>query len=425
MKKVLIIVGIIAALGLVGFFIWNGQAQKVQAASKYQTEPAKKGTLTGTVGATGTVRANQSAVITWQTNGTVETVDVVLDQQVNAGDKMANLKSTSLSQNIILAEADYNAALQALDNARNSSLAFANAQQALLDATEKWEDAAASRRSYNGEITVYKKVMTRFGPRKKKEIRNPTEREMDKVDARLAVTEAKLEDAQREFDRLKDGPDPRDIAAAEARVAAAQATINLARIEAPFNGTITDVSSKPGDIVAPGVEAFRMDDLTHLYIDVEISEVDINRIKVGQDVTLTFDGIPNKEYQGKVSEVGRVGTVTSGVVNYAVTVELLNMDSDVLPLMTAGVNIVTTTLDNVLMVPNRAVRLIDGKHFVFVVRPNIVKPKSVEIQIGSIADNYAEVTGGNLKEGDLLVLNPSNELIGGGGFGPGMMGGGR
>jgi len=126
-----------------------------------------------------------------------------------------------------------------------------------------------------------------------------------------------------------------------------------------------------------------------------------------------------------VTEVGRVGTVTSGVVNYAVTVEIINLDQDVLPQMTAGVSIITTTLDDVLIVPNRAVRLVDGKHVVFIIRPNVVQPESVEIQIGSIADNYAEVTGGNLKEGDQLILNPSAELLGQGQFGPGMMGGGR
>ncbi len=113
--------------------------------------------------------------------------------------------------------------------------------------------------------------------------------------ADIALLEAQLADAQREFERVKDGPDAADIAAAQARVAAAQATVNLARIVAPFDGTITEVFSKPGDQVAPGTPAFRLDDLSHQLVDVNVSEVDINRIQPGQPVTLVFDAIPNKE----------------------------------------------------------------------------------------------------------------------------------
>ena len=104
-------------------------------------------------------------------------------------------------------------------------------------------------------------------------------------EADIALLEAQLADAQREWERLKDGADPEDIAAAEARVAAAQAAIDQAHLTAPFAGVITQVESKVGDQVAPGTPGFRLDDLARLLVDVQVSEVDINRIKPGQDVT--------------------------------------------------------------------------------------------------------------------------------------------
>ena len=89
-----------------------------------------------------------------------------------------------------------------------------------------------------------------------------------------------MEDAQREWDRLKNGPPATDITSAEARVDAAQATLNMAQIIAPFTGTVTEVSGLIGDQVSPGVKAFRLDDLTHMQVDVQVSEVDINSVKL-------------------------------------------------------------------------------------------------------------------------------------------------
>ncbi len=152
--------------------------------------------------------------------------------------------------------------------------------------------------------------------------------------ADIALLEAQLADAEREWERLKDGPDPKDVAAADARVAAAQAAINQARIEAPFGGTVTEVESKPGDQAAPGTPAFRVDDLSRLLVDVQVSEVDINRIQIGQDVSLVFDAILNREYKGSITEVALVGAANQGVVDFTVTVELTDADAAVKPGMT-------------------------------------------------------------------------------------------
>jgi HlyD family secretion protein len=170
--------------------------------------------------------------------------------------------------------------------------------------------------------------------------------------ADIALLEAQLVDAQREWERVKDGPTPEDIASAQARVTAAQATLNNTRIAAPFSGLITEAISKPNDQVAPGSPAFRMDDLSHLWVDVGISEIDINLVEPGQPVILTFDAILAKEYQGRVVEVSPVGLSNLGIVDFKVRVELLNPDQDVRPGMTAAVEILVNQIDEALLMTN-------------------------------------------------------------------------
>jgi HlyD family secretion protein len=227
--------------------------------------------------------------------------------------------------------------------------------------------------------------------------------------ADVALLEAQLAEAEREYERVKDGPDPDDIAVAEARIAAAQATVNQAFIDAPFEGEITMVDVKPGDQVQPGSVAFRVDDLSRLLVDLEVSEVDINQIKEGQQVTMSFDAILANEYHGEVVEVALVGNNVAGVVNFTVTVELRDPDDQVRPGMTSAVNIVISQIDEALLIPNRAVRVVEGERVVYILKDGQLE--SVQVTLGSSSDTYSEVVDGDLTAGETLVLNPPSMLF--------------
>ena len=380
--------------------------------SQFQTIKIENGDLTATVGATGTVRANQTALLTWQTAGTVEQVKVRVGDTVQAGDVLASLQKTSLPQNVILADADLVSAQRDLENLLQSETAMSKAHLALFDAQDAYDDAKTYRNSLNDKITIWRVVivsrMTHWGIRRyprfiDKKV-NPDQETIDKADSKLALAAAQLEDAQREWDRLKNGPDPDDVAAAQARVYANQATINMGRLITPFAGTVTEAHPMPGDQVSVGTPGFRIDNLSRQLVDVQVSEVDINSIQAGQPVTLTFDAILGQEYHGKVTEVGQVGNTVEGVVNFIVTVELTDADEMVKPGMTVAVNIVFKQLQDVLLVPNRSVRLMDGKRVVYVLQNG--RPVEVEIRLGASSDTMSVVAGGDLKEGDLVILNP-------------------
>lgn len=475
MRRTIIIFVILAFLAAAIFFAYQRFQQAAAAASSnYQTVTLERGDLTASVGSTGTVRANQSTTVDWQLSGKVGTVEVAVGDVVEAGQVLATLDEKSLPQSVILARADLVTAQRTLDQLLNSSVARAQANQALVLAQKELEDALTKRESKNYDraspatvdearanlvvaedavkraLEVYDRVDDRpdddpiraeafaqlSAARRNRDrqlanlnwlLGRPDTVEVSEADARVALAEANLADAQREWDRLKDGPDPDDVAAAEARIAALESTLDQVRMEAPFSGTVTQANVKPGDQAAVGAAAanggaaFRIDDLSRLLVDVEITEVDINRIRPGQPAMMTFDAIPEKEYSGRVVEVASIGSAVQGVVNFTVTIELSNPDTSVRPGMTAAVNIVTDLVENVLLVPNRAVRLREGQRVVYVLRADNPVPQMIEIELGLTSDTTSELVGGDVREGDVLVLNPpANPFQPGGGPPSGM-----
>jgi HlyD family secretion protein len=217
-----------------------------------------------------------------------------------------------------------------------------------------------------------------------------------------AVLEATVTDAQRAYDLVKDGASADDIASAKSRIYGDQTTINSMKITAPFSGTITGVSVLPHDQVTSGDEAFTINDMSHMLIDISIAETDISPVQVGQSATVTFDAISGKTYQGKVVEISPVGVSSSGVVTFAVVVEMTDADEDVRVGMTAAVTIVTASDQDVLMVPNRAIRTSGGKQSIVVLLEG--KQTTVPVTVGLSNDTYTEISGTGFSEDDTVVL---------------------
>jgi multidrug resistance efflux pump len=207
-------------------------------------------------------------------------------------------------------------------------------------------------------------------------LKNPTA-----VDIELA--KQKVADAQDTLDTLKNGASESDLIVAKSKITLAEATLAKSQITAPFSGTVTNVETLVGDVVSSGKSAFQIDDLSHLYVNLSISEVDISNIQVGQKATLTFDAISNNEYNGVVTQVVLAATVSQGVVNYPVTVEITDSDPSVLSGMTASVNGGQKTVTV----------LFQGQQI------------QVPVTVGLVGDSYTELTGNTLKEGDVVVVS--------------------
>lgn len=456
MKRTILILILVAAVSTGAWFGLSKlrETQAAKAETKFETVEVVRGDLESSVGGTGTVQSNQSGVVSWQTTGIVGEMAFRTGSTVREGQRLAVLRESSLPQSMILARADLVEAQRALERLNESDVARATAYQNLVAAQKELDSANTQRLSkeyrrgsdstikqreadlilaqdafnratdlwnlYSGRddsdvgkanalsnLAAAQKALDRARANLDYVQKMPNDTEVNEADARIQVAEARFKDAQAEWDRLKSGPDAQDIAAAEARILAIQNTLAMDKLTAPFAGTITEVKGKPGDLVQPGTPAYRIDDLSRLVVNVDIPEVDINRIAVGQETALTFDAIRDRTYRGRVVEVAQVGTNAGGVVNFTIKVELENPDEAIHPGMTAAVTIATEQAKDVLLIPYRAVRLQDGKYFTYVLRDGV--PVKTAIVLGLSSDNESEVREG-LKEGDLIVLNPPADV---------------
>ncbi len=462
MKKRTIILIIIAALVLAGttYGVVSARQRSQASSNDFQTVQINYGELSAVVDETGEVHADQSAILYWETSGIVSEVMVSLGDKVTADQVMAELNEDSLPQNFYMSQQELVTATRALEDlyenaaqvSANAQLTLANARDALEDAEYRWLLNQPGNRYSPEELKSAKaKLVIAEEALRSKQRRfdnadgkigkaraqilltdainqyqyahwyvnwlqeGADDIEMGILDAKVAVAISQLSSAEREYNRVKDGPDPDDIKMAEARISAAQASLDAAYLTAPFDGVITALEMLPGDLVSLNSIAIRIDNLDNMLVDVAISEVDIIQIDIGQPVTLSFDAIPGKEYTGEVFGVSPVGNLQQGLVSFEVTIKLVDADEDVLPGLTAGVQIVVRQVENVLIVPTRAVRWVNGEQVVYLstagAEATMEDLERVPVVLGASSDEFAELLEGDIAEGDYLVLNPPSVSI--------------
>jgi HlyD family secretion protein len=220
--------------------------------------------------------------------------------------------------------------------------------------------------------------------------------------ADVAVAEAKLADAQKRLADLLNGGNPDDVAAARARVQAAQAAVGVLVITAPFDGEVLEVNYLPGDLAAQNTAAVVLANRTTLHVEVPVDEADIADIVVGDEVQVTFDPLAGLALDGAVTEINPVGQTQQGLVKYTVRVDVTETDPRVLLGMTANVNIITDVQANALAVPIEAVQLDDQGEYVNRVRADGTVER-VSVTSGQTQDDVVVVTGA-LSPGDVVQI---------------------
>ena len=446
---VLTSVGVLLVAGLVILFM-----PTKSGVSNVATTAVTTGKITTSISATGTVRAAQTVTLAWQTTGEIGTVSVKVGDKVTKDEDLADLVTSSLPQDVILAQSDLVSAQENLESVKNSytdtakaQLTLANARATLISAQSAYA-ASGSNRCTSDEIDYanatlvldkqsYDKAQTNFDKFSDLPTDNAnyiqaaaqlatarqtyqsalatlqycegkySDSEVSVTQAELAVAQAAYDDAEREWERLKDGPTQSDIVAAQAKVDSAQAMLDEAHLTAPFDGTVTEVYANVGDqISSTGTEALRIDDLSKYLIDISVSEMDVSEVQVGQKATISFDAISDTTYNGEVTAVSQAGSVSQDSAYFTATVEVTDADNQVLPGMTATINIISTEIDNALLVPTTAIKSSFGSKSVYVLRNGSFV--SVSVTTGSVSGTNTQVESNNLKEGDLVATSASS-----------------
>ncbi|MEA3346002.1 MAG: efflux RND transporter periplasmic adaptor subunit [Chloroflexota bacterium] len=262
----------------------------------------------------------------------------------------------------------------------------------------------------------------------------------DPTEAEVQNALAKVQRAQDDLDTLRDSPTEADVANAQAQVAQAesqldqlvqeatdeeiaineaqveQARVSLqqaerrlekARLVAAFFGTVTAVNCEAGDPVSANQPAISLADLSAYEVEVLVDEVDIAGIASGQRAEITLDAYPDVVIPGTVRSIAPEGTITQGVVNFPVTIDL-NMEdlpsgTGVLLKMTANVRIVREVREDVLLVPLEAIHREGATEYVLVPTSS-GQPRRVQVATGQIEGDRVEVQGG-LREGEQVLLS--------------------
>ena len=439
----------------------NNQVQVVYAS-------VTTGNITESIDVVGSLEAQPTAVLAWESGGIVKPFDLKIGDLVEKGDTLMSLDESSLSSSILQAQTDLLTAEATLQDMQAANTNLYTALQTLSNDEYTLQQYASNRAHWNVKGSSYDAInQARSDYYAAKELMY----EKDNVYGALVQTNADSSKQAAAYKDYQDAVAARDkalrnlnnllgtsysyaadsdfilydqqaatvaqdridynryldqsdeISAAEANVQALENTINQANIIAPFNGTVTEISAVSGDMVASGDSAVRLDDLSNLVVNVSVSEVDINRVKLGQTATITFDALPNKTFNGQVVSISSAGDNSSGTVEFAVNVKVLDADESVKPGFTAVVSIITSQVKDALLVPNDAVISRNGNTLVMVAGSD-GSLTSVQVQTGASSDTETQIVSGDLKQGEQVAVFSSSSSGGffGGGF-PGGFGG--
>ena len=309
----------VVLLALVAAGLWYWQASRsANAAPSYTTQTVARGNLTLTVTANGTLQPTRSISIGSELSGTVLKVNVDVNDHVKKGQVLVELDTAKLRDQILRSRA---------------SLAVAKAKVAQTVATVKEARAGLARfeevaRLSGGKVPSKTELDT---------ARATLERAIaDEASARASVTDA------------------------QAALSTDEINLSKASISAPADGVVLTRSVDPGNAVAASLQAVTLftlaEDLSKLRLWVYVDEADVGSVKIGQNATFTVSAYPGRKFPARITRVGFGSTITDNVVTYLTYLDVDNSDLSLRPGMTATATITATQRNDVLLVPNSALR---------------------------------------------------------------------
>jgi len=443
---IVLVLGAVIGLSWLSYQTFGGQAVQKQALDDESLEKfvVKRDAIAATVSATGSIAPESEVTLTFELGGKLEEISVEKGQTVKAGDPLAKLETASLElqvaqaqANLALNEARLQQAMRKADAedivAAEAELASAKAnyekvkagptEEELIVAKADMEKAAIALQKAQAEYDQvawvpglsalpqsaalqqasidYERAKANY----QQVAQPPTESELKSAWAQVVQAQTKL-------DKLKKNPETEDIAIAQAQVDQARAQLEEAQLKlekavitAPFEGVVASLGAKVGELVSSGTAMVVLVDVSNFHIDVEIDEIDISQIAVGQEVLITLDALPDKEIAGHVETIApTASSADGGVVSYVVTVAIEPTDALLRPGMSANTTITTTRKDDALVVPNRYIQIDreNGKMYVERLEEDGLTSR-VEIETGMRDEFDSEVVAG-LAEGETIVL---------------------
>jgi len=395
MRKLLL--GVVLAVAVAGAAYLY--LTKENGAPTYRTAKVERGEIVDAITATGTINAVTTVSVGSQISGTIQTLFVDYNSRVRKGEVIAQIVPRLLEASVTQAQGSFENAKASLEKAKvsvtDTERTYRRNRELLPNGFVAQSDVDAAQTAYEQAVAAQK--------------------------------------------------------SAEAVVMQARGTLEVARtnlayatIRSPVDGIVISRNVDVGQTVAASFQTPTLfsiaQDLTKMQINTNVDESDIGRAAKGQDVVFTVDAWPEKKFTGVVAQVRNAPIITQNVVTYDVVILVDNRELLLKPGMTANVTIQVKKFENILKIPNPAMRYrpVDaskepaagavGKkkepqgQRVYVLGKDR-KPQAVSVKTGVSDGTYTELIEGNLNEGDLLVTGEApkgSSNSGSGGTPPGM-----
>jgi len=323
-KKWIILTGVAVIAGL---FVFFGLSRSTQA--QHFTAKVERGDIHDVVDATGTINAVILVQVGSQVSGSIAKLNVDFNSRVHKGDIVALIDPALFQGALLQASAD-------LDNAK-ANLVAAKANQDKATATAQQTKADYDR---TAELTT-EKIMSQ-------QQLDLAKANYDSANAGVGAAIANVTQAQAQ------------VSQKAAALAVAQTNLNYTVIRSPIDGTVVARNVDVGQTVAASLQAPTIftiaQDLTKMLVYTKTDESDVGNIRPGKAVTFKVDAFPKDTFHGVVSQVRMNPTTVQSVVTYDTIIEVANPEMKLFPGMTAYVTIPVDTVQNVLKVPNTALR---------------------------------------------------------------------
>ena len=383
------------ALGIAGLLLTGGNDRQ---GSHYLTEEAVTGNLVVSISASGTLQPTRSVDVGSELSGTLEAVLANENDRVNKGQIVARLDPAKLRD----AVAKSKAAVEA-----------AGATVAQIDATVAESRANLNRLKHVAELSGGKV---------------PSKTELEAAEAAAQRALANLASARA------------DVSQARATLKTDETNLEKTVIRSPINGVVLTRKVEPGQTVAAQMTTPVLyviaEDLTKMELQVKVDEADVSAVKLGQLATFSVSAWPGRSFPATIQRVGLGSTMTDNVVTYKTVLSVANDDLALRPGMTATARIVTANRENVLLVPNAALRFTppsgveagpsgsivsrlmprppQPKKQVPKVAPGAARqvwvlrdglPAAIPVDTGASNGRQTEISGGELKSGMAVIVD--------------------
>ncbi len=453
---VVLLIAVAVTLSLTVF----GQSEAAET-DQLQTARVRRGDLVIYASGSGTLTTGHQYELGFAASGPVAELNVQAGDTVEAGDVLAvqgereQLQASVAADQLTLLDAQ-NALDELYDNAdlvtAQALLDLADAQDALQSAEYTWSVQQAGNRASQATIDAaeanlilaeielkrakaqYDKYSNTSDTNRAKAIAlsqyaatqnhynsvlrelnwykgEPTEIQQAQLDAELAMAKAQVNQAERAYERVKDGPDPNEVEKAQlqldnakARLAVSQRNLDESIITSPVDGTVMAVTAESGQTVSGTF--ITVADLSQLYLEIYLDETDLDKIDLDYEVEVTFDALPDLMYTGHVLQLDPE-LYSEGPISTVRGLVLLDGEDNpgldhLLIGMNAAVDVIAGKAIGAVLVPVEALReLSPGEYAVFVLDEN-GEPRLRTVEVGIMDYTYAEITSG-LEVGEVVT----------------------